>query len=320
MHDRLAHARVAQLRRQRALGRIHLQERIAHDLGGHDLKIWRAAQLLRLIERDVLDEIEPAREHLGDLGLPVRNEAQLDLFDLRLRFRAVLEIIGVAHEPDVFAHGVLDDPIGARTDRLLVHALRPDLGIICMRVDHDGAGQIFDRGRKRPPGDDAHAVGVELLGAVDPVDVALGGGLVVRLGDEIQRIDHVVGVELGTVVELHAPAQLELERLLVDPFPGGRELPLVLVGLGIAIDQRVPHLMGQDHADAHVVEIGIGVVENLVVGDAERVVLLGRHRRRYADHQGRERGETTDDGRRTTEDAGSRSSVVHQSWSAFHGW
>jgi len=33
MHDRLAHAQITQLRRKRALGRIHLQERIAHDFG-----------------------------------------------------------------------------------------------------------------------------------------------------------------------------------------------------------------------------------------------------------------------------------------------
>ena len=37
------------------------------------------------------------------------------------------------------------------------------------------------------------------------------------LDDEVERVDDVVGVELLAVVELDALAQLELERLVVDP-------------------------------------------------------------------------------------------------------
>jgi hypothetical protein len=59
----------------------------------------------------------------------------------------------------------------------------------------------------------------------------------------------------------------------------GRELALVFVGLGIAIDQRVPHVLRDDHADAHVVEIGVHVLRHLVVGEPDRVVLLGGERR-----------------------------------------
>jgi hypothetical protein len=50
------------------------------------------------------------------------------------------------------------------------------------------------------------------------------------VGDVVQRVDHVVGGELVAVVELHAAAQVEFQRLVVDPAPGGGELALVLVG------------------------------------------------------------------------------------------
>ena len=45
-------------------------------------------------------------------------------------FRAVLEVVGVALEPDVFAERVLGDAVGAGADRLLVHALGADLGVV----------------------------------------------------------------------------------------------------------------------------------------------------------------------------------------------
>ena len=69
--------------------------------------------------------------------------------------------------------------------------------------------------------------------------------LLAGFDDEVERVDDVVGVELLAVVELDALAQLELERLVVDPLPGGRKLALVLVGLGIAIDQRVPDVLAR---------------------------------------------------------------------------
>jgi len=137
--------------------------------------------LLRLIGSHVLDEIEASRQNFGDLGLGVRNEAQLDIFDLRRRLRAVLGIIRIAREPKGFPHCVLHDPVRARPDRLLVHALRPDLGIIFVRVNYDWAGQIFDCRRERPSGHNAHAVRSEFFDMVDPINVALRRRLVFRL-------------------------------------------------------------------------------------------------------------------------------------------
>ena len=41
----------------------------------------------RLVDGDIHDQVNAARQHLGDLGLPVGDEADLDLLDLGLRFR-----------------------------------------------------------------------------------------------------------------------------------------------------------------------------------------------------------------------------------------
>ena len=90
---------------------------------------------------------------------------------------------------------------------------------------------------------------VELLDPVDPLDVLQGGGLVLGLGNEVQRIDDVIGVELGAVVKFDALAQLDLEGLVVEPFPGGGKLSLVFAGSRIAIDERVPDLFGDDEAE-----------------------------------------------------------------------
>ena len=51
--------------------------------------------------------------------------------------------------------------------------LGPDLCVILVRMDHHRAGEILDRRRERPLGDDADLVFVELLGARDPVDILL---------------------------------------------------------------------------------------------------------------------------------------------------
>ena len=98
--------------------------------------------------------------------------------------------------------------------------------------------------------------------------------LVLGLGDEVQGVDHVVGVELLAVVELHALAQVELERLVVDLPPGGGELALVLAAVRIAIDQRVPDVLADDHADADVVEVGIDVLRRLVVSELDALIAL----------------------------------------------
>ena len=77
-------------------------------------------------------------------------------------------------------------------------------------------------------------------------------------------------------MELDPLPQIELERLVVDPFPGCRKLAFVLAAIGIAVNERVPHLVGENDPDAYAIEIGVRVVEHLLVGNAQRVVSLSR--------------------------------------------
>ena len=104
------------------------------------------------------------------------------------------------------------------------------------------------------------------------------GDLVLGLGDEVQRVDDVVRVELLAVMELHALSQVELERLVVDLPPGRSELALVLAGVRIAIDERVPDVLADDHADADVVEEGIDVLRRLVVSELDALIALAGER------------------------------------------
>ena len=145
-------------------------------------------------------------------------------------------------------------------------------------MDDDRAGEILDRRRERPLVTIRTLYWSSFSARSIQLTLLPGDGLVVRVGDEVERVDDIVGVEFLAVVELDALAQLEFERLVVDPFPGGRELALVFVGLGVAVDQRVPDVVAEDHADAHVVEVGIDVLQHLVVAEADRVVLLAGER------------------------------------------
>ncbi len=120
---------------------------------------------------------------------------------------------------DRFSDDMLGDLVGAGADRLFVHALWADFGIILVRVDDDRAGQVFDGGRERPLGLDPDLEFLDLLRFFNPVDVLLGGGLVGDVGGEIQRVDDVIGVELLAVVEFYALAQFQLQRAVVDPLP-----------------------------------------------------------------------------------------------------
>ncbi|KAG1254390.1 hypothetical protein G6F65_017058 [Rhizopus arrhizus] len=79
-------------------------------------------------------------------------------------------------------------------------------------------------------------------------------------------------------MEFHAFAQLEFHRLVVDLLPALGKLALVLVGDGVAVQQRVPDVGGDDDADPHVVEIRVHAFRRLVVGHAQGVVLLAGQR------------------------------------------
>jgi hypothetical protein len=147
-----------------------------------------------------------------------------------------------------------------------------------VRKDRERPREILNRRRKRGFGDDPHPVSVELLDAPYPINILKGDRLVFRLRYIVKGIDNILRVELGAIMEFYASAQLDFERLFIDPFPSRRQLSRVAVGDGIAMNERIPDMMANDHADAYVVEIRSHVFRCLIVSEPDRIILLAGDR------------------------------------------
>ena len=70
-------------------------------------------------------------------------------------------------------------------------------------------------------------------GAVDP-DIADGAG---ALFDMVNREGNIVGLQVLTVVELHALADVQLQNVFVDPLPAFSQLAFQLAGNGIDLSR-----------------------------------------------------------------------------------
>jgi hypothetical protein len=136
------------------------------------------------------------------------------------------------------------------------------------------AGEVGERRREGVAQAHAHVVGVDLLRLLDPGQQRIVGDGVVLVGDVVQRIDHVVGVELLAGVEFDALPQLELERGGVHPLPRRRQQRLDVGVPGVAGDEGVPDVMADHHqlAGVEIERIGDRVVP--IRGPHQRVVLL----------------------------------------------
>ena len=230
MGDGLAHAHVLEFGRGGSFLAVHLHEHDAHGVAAQHLQVRQGLQFVGLVLGHVHDEVFAARDHLGHLGLAIGDEADHDLADLRLRARRVLEIVGELFQRDRLARLVIDDLVGAGADRLGVHALRADFLVVLGGMDRERGGQVILGGGERLLADHPHLVLAELLHLLDPLHVLLRHRLVRRIGDEIERVRHRVGVELLAVVEFDALAQVEFQRAVVDLLPALGQLPLVFVG------------------------------------------------------------------------------------------
>ncbi len=271
-----------------AAGGVELQEADAHRFGRQHGDVRHRLQLVRLILRHAPDPVDAAGHQLGHAGFAVGDDAELDLADGGLAERAVFEIVLVLLHQHALAVLHRGDAVGAGADGRLGEAVQPDLLEIGGGIDRRRAGQIFQRRRERALQTDAHRVVVDLVGPGHPFDVLLGHHLRFRRQHVIESEDHVVGGEGRAVLKGHALAQGKFQRDRIDPFPRGRQLRLILAGLGIPVDQRVPHEMGDDDAFAQIVVIGADVLRLAVGSVDQRVVrLVGKGHRRQG--QGRDR-------------------------------
>ena len=288
MVDGLAHLQLAQRRIIGAADSVQMQVADAHGVGVDDLDPAALFQTVGLVLRHAPDPVEAAAGQLDDLGVHLRDRALHDLLDLRLALRAVV-IIGEGLEHQALAGIDLSDLVGAGADRLGAHALGPDFLIILLRIDADFA-HIEQGQRVGILGGDPDLVVADLLRLIDPARIIAVQDAVIRPGEVIVGIDHIIGGHRIAVVELHTLANIDFDGLVIDDVPGGRQQRLELARGRIAPDQRVPHMMGDDDAVTRGVEIHVHIRHLDIPGDVEGVVGLSRHGRRCRqakDHGGR---------------------------------
>ena len=152
----------------------------------HDLQMRDVADLLRLVERHIDDHVQAAGQDLGELGLAIWHKAELHLGDFGQPLGAALEVVRIALQADVFADRMLSHPEGAGADRLLVHALGANFGVVFVRVNgHADTGEVVDGGRERLLRDDSDPVLVQLHDLLDPTDLLGAGDLALWVRREI---------------------------------------------------------------------------------------------------------------------------------------
>ena len=209
------------------------------------------------------------RQQLGHLGREVGHEAHMQRLDRGLALGRARPVVVEALEDDLLALVVLDDLVGAGADRLGGEALGPDLLAIGLGMDRRHHGEIFQRRRRRPLHLDAHGPVAGLLGLVDPGIVRRRRHLARGIGRHVDGVDDVVGRERAAVVELHALADGEVERVVLGELPVGGERRLDLEGRGIAMHQHVPGLVRQDQPGALAVEVHVDVGHGVDELDAQ---------------------------------------------------
>ena len=80
-------------------------------------------------------------------------------------------------------------------------------------------------------------------------------------------------------MELHAGADLEINRVIALPSPFGRERGHIAEGVRVAMHQPIHRLMRDDDAGALAVEIRVNIRHRITEGDPQRIGAALRHHR-----------------------------------------
>ena len=108
------------------------------------------------------------------------------------------------------------------------------------RIDRQGRGQARQDRGERLLQLQTHRILVDLLDRFEQAETRfLEAELARWIHDEIDRIDHVVGIEIRTVLEFDALAQFEFDRLVVDESPRFRQPRQDLAFVGIILNERI---------------------------------------------------------------------------------
>ncbi|KPW24821.1 Unknown protein sequence [Pseudomonas syringae pv. aceris] len=254
--------------------RVENQKADAHGRTAGDHQIGHGLEVFRLIRRHPPGPVDATGHQLGQTRFGIGDHPKVDVPDLWLTLRAVLEVVRVLVHFHAFAGGDGRYLVRPGADRFTAEACQPDFFEIFFRKHRYGVGEVFQRRREGLFQVQTNTVIAQFFGALDPVDVLDGDHLGLGRHHIIEGEHHVICSERVAVVKLHALAQLEVDGRIVDLFPAGGEHRLVLAIVRVAIDQVVPDQATEDHAFAQVVVIGADVFRFAVGGVDQCVVSL----------------------------------------------
>ena len=264
---------------------VELEVADAHRRGIDDRDRPHVLQLLGLVLGNVPNPVHAPRDEFSNLSFRIADDAEDDLANRGFALCA-LEVVLVQLKVNRLSRNHLGDLVRARAavdgvDRakVLLSASIGSVGPETLRENRGRPGQILQGGGKRLEQVDAHLVIPQLLDVLDPVDIALGEDAAVLGRNVVEGVHHVVGTELLAVVEGDVIPKVKFQRDRVHPLVGGRQQRLVLKGLGIPEQKRVPAHVRHDHHLAGVVVVRQGDIEIAVGRPRQRVVALARQGR-----------------------------------------
>ncbi len=306
--ERLTDALVLQLR---VIGVEHDEVRVLQ----HDrlrVQVLVAFDDRDLVRRNLDDHVELAADKAGDARRDLRHLLERH----RLRGGPAHEVAVIGDEADIVVALPVLEGVGAGADgrpglfpdgdvhpalrRVLGLAARLRLegflslrlvGVVFLLADDPGrvGGKPVLQDQVRLLRHEPDLVRAELLDPVDVAEIAAGGRDRRVLSPHSffgKGEEHVVGSKFFAVVELHALAQLQLERRRADPLPGCREAGNEVrsaAGPGIqeiAADERVEDRVGGPDVDVPVVGRWLQAARQLIDGDHQvRPVVRGGRRR-----------------------------------------
>ena len=301
MGDRLADARIDEL----LVVLVEHGDAVVGDQPALDLELGVLLDGRHLVGRHVADELVFAGQQAVDAARDFGNDDEAQ----RLDRRPAAPVVVVRIEHQALVGPELAHLVGAGRHRL-ARPFDPVLGLHEAAPADDLAGRAGEAALQGHVGhavDETHRVAVDRLDLVERRPDALGDaddfgrqrlaldavarhhggeqglarGRVGARAEHALRTEgehHVVGVHLVAVVELHALAQGQFDRALVDAppalgQPGHRlELALQVAGDEVLEDRRL-HALADIGALAHDLEIGAG--RDLLDGDGNHRPVVG---------------------------------------------
>ena len=165
----------------RAAGLVELEEGRAEDRRGRGAGLARLVDDVHLVGRHRLDDVDAARDQLGDLGGLLGDDPDADVLEGRLGAPVVV----VPHQEVLLLLAPLRELVGAGADRVLLHPL------VALLLDrllglHDLGGEPLDEERVGAVRLEPRRLGVHHLDALDLGVVAAGGELVLGVQHAVE--------------------------------------------------------------------------------------------------------------------------------------